>query len=404
MNKKLVAVAIAGVLAAPLAQAQTANVTLYGSFRMAYDYTRFDGPTGDTSVNTLDSINSRWGLRGSEAIGKGMNAIFQCESGVAVDSGANPSAGAPGLCGREGWVGLNGTWGELKLGYGLTPYDDVKGLTDLQGANLWENPNNGVSSGPGFAKQGLFTNFTQGQASTNTGAFDARYGNSLSYKTPDWKGFSLRTQYAILDESFAKDAWGWDTAVIYRNGPFTGGLTYAYHSDFSGLGGTILGNNDQQAWRAAVIWNFGSMWNLPAFRVLGYYEWAEYDFGGSLASNLNVDQTYDYQNWSLGVQMPWQAWTFGAQYNARNDGLATAFNASSSTTGDYNPSYANLRQWGSGGGWHWALTADYALSKRTLIRMYYAQMSNDATLDSTTLNITGDSKVSSFSAGLWHNF
>ncbi len=99
--------------------------------------------------------------------------------------------------------------------------------------------------------------------------------------------------------------------------------------------------NDQQAWRAALIWNFGSMMNLPAFRVLGYYEWAEYDFGGSLPGN--VDQTYDYQNWSLGVQMPWQAWTFGAQYNARNDGLATAFNASSSTSGDYNPSYANLR-------------------------------------------------------------
>ena len=30
MNKKLVAVAIAGLLAVPLAQAQTANVTLYG--------------------------------------------------------------------------------------------------------------------------------------------------------------------------------------------------------------------------------------------------------------------------------------------------------------------------------------------------------------------------------------
>ena len=34
MNKKLVAVAIAGVLAAPLAQAQTANVTLYGRLNL----------------------------------------------------------------------------------------------------------------------------------------------------------------------------------------------------------------------------------------------------------------------------------------------------------------------------------------------------------------------------------
>ena len=37
MNKKLVAVAVAGVLAAPLAaQAQTANVTLYGRLNIDY--------------------------------------------------------------------------------------------------------------------------------------------------------------------------------------------------------------------------------------------------------------------------------------------------------------------------------------------------------------------------------
>ena len=34
MNKKLLAIAIAGVLAAPLAQAQTANVTLYGRLNL----------------------------------------------------------------------------------------------------------------------------------------------------------------------------------------------------------------------------------------------------------------------------------------------------------------------------------------------------------------------------------
>ncbi len=36
--------------------------------------------------------------------------------------------------------------------------------------------------------------------------------------------------------------------------------------------------------------------------------------------------------------------------------------------------------------------------------MYYAQMTNDGTLDAAGTDITGDSKVSSFSAGLWHNF
>jgi predicted porin len=392
MNKKLVAVAIAGVLAAPLAQAQTANVTLYGSFRMAYDYTRFDGPTGDTSVNTITSVSSRWGLRGSEALGKGMNAIFQCETPVSPDDG---TAGAAGMCGREGWVGLNGSWGEVKLGYGLTPYDDVKGLSDLQGSNNWENPNNGVSSGPGFAKQGLFTNYTN-QGSSNSGAFDARYSNSISYKTPDWKGFSLRTQYAIIDESFAKDAWGWDTAVIYRNGPFVGGLTYAYHSDFAGLGGTILAKNDQQSWRIAGSWNFGPV------KVLGYYDWAQYDFGGNLPAGYG--DTYDYSNWSLGVQAPWQAWVFNAQYNWRNDGLATAFNASTNTSGGYNPSFTNLKYWGDGGGDHWTVSADYNFSKRTILRMYYAWMQNDGTLNPEGTGLFGKSTIWSLSAGLWHHF
>ena len=38
MNKKLVAVAIAGLLAAPLAQAQTANVTLYGRLNLDFEF------------------------------------------------------------------------------------------------------------------------------------------------------------------------------------------------------------------------------------------------------------------------------------------------------------------------------------------------------------------------------
>ena len=44
MNKKLVAVAVAAFLAAPLAQAQTANVVLYG--RLNLDLEFIDGGSG----------------------------------------------------------------------------------------------------------------------------------------------------------------------------------------------------------------------------------------------------------------------------------------------------------------------------------------------------------------------
>ena len=48
MNKKLVAVAVAGVLAAPLAaQAQTANVTLYGRLNITMEAVK-----GERSIRT----------------------------------------------------------------------------------------------------------------------------------------------------------------------------------------------------------------------------------------------------------------------------------------------------------------------------------------------------------------
>jgi predicted porin len=393
MNKKLVAVAIAGLLAAPLAQAQTANVTLYGRVSLDVLAANYSGPTTDKTIGKVDSISSRWGLRGSEALGKGMNAIFQCETPLAADEG---SAGTSVMCGREGWVGLNGGWGEAKLGYGLTPYDDVKGFTDHQGSNGYENPNNGVSSGPGFATFGLFTNFGN-QGTTNSGAFDARYGNSISYKTPNFKGFTLRTQYAFIGETTGDNAFGWDTALIYANGPATFGVTYAYHGDFTGLGGGILGNNDQDAWRVAGKWNFG-----PVI-VDGYFDQAQYKFSQSLPGTFaDLPSKFKYRNWAIGALVPFGAWTFGAQYNNRNNGLATAYNGN---TNSYSPGYQNLRFWGEGGGDHYALTADYALSKRTTVRMYWAQMTNEGTLTSqTATSLAGDSSVWALSAGLWHTF
>jgi predicted porin len=398
MNKKLVALAVAGLLAAPLAQAQTANVTLYGRVSIDVELVNYDGPAGDNTVGQVNSISSRWGLRGSEALGNGMNAIFQCETPMGVDTGAS---GVSAMCGREGWVGLNGKWGELKLGYGLTPYDDVKGFTDHQGSNSYENPNNGVSSGPGFAANGLFTNYGATQAISNSGAFDARYGNSISYLSPTFAGFSLRTQYAFIDESPAQQAWGWDTRVIYANGPWTAGLTYAYHGDFAGIGGTATGLNDQQAWRLAGKYNNGK-WQID-----GYYDQAKYKFqGNQIPSTVAIPLTYKYSNWSVGGLYFMGPWTFGAQYNGRDKGLATAYNGS---TNSYNVTYANLKAWDSGGGDHFAVTADYALSKRTTIRMYGAWMQNEATVTGVTTakpfgDLSGDSTVWALSAGIWHTF
>src|SRR4029450_9235909 len=115
MNKKLVAVAVAGVLAAPLAaQAQTANVTLYGRLNIDFELVNGRQADGtDPNVSRLSPKPSRLGVRGTESLGGGLNAIFQIESNVSGDTG---NSSGSGLASRETFVGLQGSWGTVKMG------------------------------------------------------------------------------------------------------------------------------------------------------------------------------------------------------------------------------------------------------------------------------------------------
>src|SRR6266513_6001515 len=104
MNKKLVALAVAGAFALPLAaEAQTgAQVTLYGRANMALEFVKASGPgaaDGSTAtVTRVASNSSRFGLRGTEALGGGLTAFFQVENSVPWD-GSNPTSGLGGTLG-----------------------------------------------------------------------------------------------------------------------------------------------------------------------------------------------------------------------------------------------------------------------------------------------------------------
>jgi predicted porin len=379
-----IALALAALTGAAAASAQTANVTLYGSIRVAAEVARYNsGSAGSSRITSIDNVSSRFGFRGSESLGGGMNAIFQLETGFASDVGTGTIAS------REAWVGLNGGFGELKLGYGLTPYDDVLGWAHHQSANSWENRNAGVSGGAGFARSDLFTNYT---SSTNcrSSAFDARYGNSISYASPNMSGFTVRTQYALIGEGGSGSCTGWDTAVRYAAGPIRVGLTYARHADFLGLG-NITAAHDQDAIRGYASFDAGFV------RIDGTYEQARYKpAAGSLK----------YKYWEIGAVAPLGANTFGVQYSQRDKGLAALW--SPATRALATPTLAlNATTfptvnalWDKGGGKHLSLTHDYALSKRTLVRSYFTTLENEA-----TGSVTGPkTKIRVISTGLWHSF
>jgi predicted porin len=136
MNKKLIALAIAAI-AAPAAYAADNEVTLYGQVNVgvvAADHwdVKSYGPNGVSQLRVDDlNTNSRIGLKGEENLGDGLKAIFQIEQGVGPDdtvgnagvaNSTDPNGNGNAFASREGWVGLKGGFGSVRLGRGKSAY------------------------------------------------------------------------------------------------------------------------------------------------------------------------------------------------------------------------------------------------------------------------------------------
>lgn len=107
---------IGATLVAGGAAAQSA-VTVYGILDAAIDYNTNVNTAGRSRVWMPDPgggmFPSRLGFKGVENLGGGLKAIFTLENGFDVGSGTN---GQNRLFGRQAWVGLAGSWGQLTLG------------------------------------------------------------------------------------------------------------------------------------------------------------------------------------------------------------------------------------------------------------------------------------------------
>lgn len=115
-SKPLMAAFVAAACASP-ALAQS-NVTLYGVLDLALEAGRTDGATS-TRVDTSAVAPVRLGVQGSEDLGGGTQAVYRLESGFNADTGTLANGGA--LFGREAWVGLKGSLGQVQVGVNYTP-------------------------------------------------------------------------------------------------------------------------------------------------------------------------------------------------------------------------------------------------------------------------------------------
>lgn len=353
MNKKLLALAVAGAFVAPAAMADSSNVVIGGTMHFSLDSmkgaTGSPGSTDNTTNWNVSSNASNIYFKGTEDLGNGLSAIWQIQTyfsggGTAGSGGFDNSFGGTkdGVSSGNTYVGLSSkSWGMVILGKHESPLKLVGRKVDLFGDQLGDNRN-------------LVTNAVGGGIpATSTAGFDTRPNNVVAYGTPDFNGFKALVAYVTnASGGVARDSGNgadsvsaWAGNVMYENGPIYVGLGYEKHK-FSDFG--TPGRDDEKAWRLSAGYNFGD------FKVVGLYQ---HESGLFLAAaNNNVKRN----TWGLGGAYKLGANTLKLQYYKAGD-LKNSGLSNESETG------ASM----------WALGVDHALSKRTTIYAVYAQTNND---------------------------
>lgn len=329
MQKKLIALAIAGLASVP-AFAQS-NVTIYGVVDMAYQY------TGDSVFNNVDSRNaidsgvsagSRIGFRGTEDLGNGLKAGFVLEQGIAVDTGG--TAAGQGTFGRQSFVSLSGGFGTVALGRQYTP------AHMLLAANI--DP-----FGLGKGTVGSIANYY---------ISEARLDNLAAYVSPNWGGFSVVAGYsfnAVGNEQspkvddFETDTRAWVIAPTYKNGPIYAALNFHRLDPV------------RDGFDSTNVWDLGGTYDFGVVKVGAVY-------GQRKTDDVKVKQ------WALTAKVPvGAAGKVQVSYGQRKiDGL---FNDDPKVS-------------------QWALGYEHALSKRTALYTAYAQQNqNNEQEDLTALGV-----------------
>jgi len=212
------------LLAGTCAADAQSTVTLYGIADASVRFT--DGLNASnaaangsvTAVSSGVNNTSRFGFRGSEDLGGGMAAIFNLESGINVDTGAQ--ANATKFFDRASFVGLRANWGAITLGRQTTVLADSMGPVDPLGMRFAGfNPNVSTAT---LNAHGLGIEF--GPSGATSGAY--RLDNSVKY-AGKFNDLTVRAMHAFGEQSGKSSALSSSgLGVAYQTGTFAATLAY----------------------------------------------------------------------------------------------------------------------------------------------------------------------------------
>lgn len=216
---------IAGLLAAAT-PALAQNVQVYGIADAGIAVTNFDGKT-TTAVR--ENRTARWGLRGAEKLGGGLQVIFRLES--EVDMGTGRTDEEKGMFARQAWVGLKSdTWGTVRIGQTKGLFDDLSEEIDP------------------FRNDGIVGDFTK--RAWRVDVAESRVSNSVTYEAPKLAGLEVKTQYSFDEVAGQTGSAGWSVSGLYERRDLT--LVAAFDRPI-----TTAGEKQSQAWMLGVAYQFG---------------------------------------------------------------------------------------------------------------------------------------------------
>ena len=296
-NKRLLAVAVAGALAAPSVGFAQGGPTLYGQAHVSVDWLENDF---DNSLNASNN-SSRIGVKGSYDLGGGLDAIYKFEWGVRVTDAASDGSA---LSRRNQYAGLKSdTFGTLFAGRHDTPVKIIGRKVDL----FWS------------------TQLGQNRSLTATEdgglGFDQRLDNVIAYVSPNFGPvhafvlYSTDTGVQPQDNFSAANPTGYTITDNNNFDAFSGSLTYDQKSLFTGndrlyisagweyharsngsqgglnSAGRLINRGEEEAIRAGVRYDIGN-WAVAGFfqrgKNLGFSNGADRSlFGGGLQYKMN---------------------------------------------------------------------------------------------------------------------
>jgi predicted porin len=380
MQKKLMALAVAGALAVPAVAAAQSTVQITG--RLTYEYGRADLGANRPDTDAADAPGgANFRFRGTENLGGGLSAWFQCES-----SANTLGLDQTGFCTRNTAVGLRGGFGNVWFGKWDTPAKRafVVGEAGGEATGILGTSFIGYGgSGGGSAVKGEINQTAHGETQ-NRQRFKRRESCLTSYETPNFGGFTVSGAFSCGNNVQSDDqgSAGGGTALtngntnkkprvislgaIYQAGPLGIGLGWEKHKEFGA--NTAAADLDDRGWGISAAYTFAKRFKVAA----GYLDRKWETAPGAHTSK---------KTWTIGLDAQLAGphsvhFFYGKAGDSKGNGGAIGGNGGAAAPGS------------DTGADQWSLAYQYAFSKRTTLRLGYVRVDNDANANSVRIGGT----------------